>query len=148
MGIETAIAIASGVAGLVGTVSEGVAAKNQADAQAAELRRQAEEAEIAADQEETARREQLREQLATVDAIRAARGLSGGSPTGKTIRRDQTQRGLRDFRVGRANALSRADAFRRSAQITQSAGRSALITSGIAGAGRGVSLIQRVRDID
>ena len=140
MGIETVLAAGALGMSMVGTVARGVAQKNQADAQAQELRLQAEREEIAADQDEANRRREMNETLATIDAIRAGRGLSTASPTGVAIARTTTRDSLRDIRTARFSRYTRGQALRRSASNTKSAGRSALTRSFIRAGAQGLSM--------
>lgn len=140
MGIE--VALAAGAIGLsmASTVAGGMAAKRSADFEAQEMRLQAEREEIAADQDEAARRQEMNDTLATIDAIRAGRGLTGASPTAMTIARTETRDALSDIRTARFSRYSRGQALLRSASNTKSAGRGAMLRSFMSAGAQGLSL--------
>lgn len=140
MGIETALAAGAIGLSMASTVAGGMQAKRSAEFEAQEMRLQAEREEIAADQDEAARRKEMNDTLATIDAIRAGRGLSNATPTAMTVARTTTRDALSDIRTARFSRYSRGQALQRSATNTQSSGRSAMLRSFVSAGAQGLSL--------
>lgn len=99
-----------------------------------QLQRQEQNQRTAAAQAEARRREELTSQLGTIQAIRAGRGVAGGSPTGMAILTEVASDGTRDAQQASLNNLMAADSSRMSASM---AGRKAQYTllGGYLGAG-------------
>ena len=141
MGIETALAAGAIGLSMASTVAGGMQAKRSAEFEAQEMRLQAEREEIAADQDEAARRKEMNDTLATIDAIRAGRGLSNATPTAMTVARTTTRDALSDIRTARFSRYSRGQALQRSATNTQSSGRSAMLRSFVSAGAQGLSIV-------
>lgn len=121
------VPIVMGVVGGISNIIGGAAQKNQADAEAAAYRQQAQNAITAGDQAEAARRTDLISTLSAVNAIRASRGLDVASPTGMAIAGDLTKRAEAGIHVTRLNALNTASTDLARAGIAKAQGQAALI---------------------
>jgi hypothetical protein len=98
---------------------------------------QAQAAKTAAMQDETARRRDLESNLQTIQAIRAGRGLSAGSPTEMAIFSNVTSNAEDDIAASKANYAAKADLAQRASFL--SARRS--LTSLLAGTLGAVSTV-------
>lgn len=111
--VAAAAAVAQTAMSVIGSVQEG----RQAVADAKFEQRQYEDAArdelIASAQEEAQRRRELNDTLATIDAMRAGRGLSQQSPTARALRKSATDNAMTDIGIGKTNRLIAADTNRR-----------------------------------
>ena len=113
MGAETAIAAAviSAAASAGGAIYAGhqqaAAAKDAANAQAAQLAEEQRAARLAAEQEIAAKRRDLGRVLSSMDALRAGRGLDLNSGTGAAIRGSSIEQAEADIATIEANANNR-----------------------------------------
>ena len=98
---------------------------------------------LASTQEEAQRRRELNDTLATIDAMRAARGLSA-SPGGAVFKASAITNAERDIGINTTNRLVRADANRQSAVLAR-AGAKTVKKAGMFGIGK--SLFSGGRDI-
>jgi hypothetical protein len=98
---------------------------------------------LASTQEEAQRRRELNDTLATIDAMRAARGLSA-SPGGAVFKASAIANAERDIGINTTNRLVRADANRQSAGFAR-AGAKTVKKTGMFGIGK--SLFSGGRDI-
>lgn len=153
--------------GLVGTVmqsnAQARAGKEQARAarfEAGQLEERAREQEInagiertRADQNTARRTEDLNDNLETIAAIRANRGVGTDSPTGRAIREGVSADERRDIAIERGGFMSESDAWRRAAWSSRQeadmarrrakysiwAGNAAAATTVVTGIGRAAS---------
>jgi len=128
------LSIAATVVSAVTSIVGGISAKQAADDEAAQYREEQENARVAGLQEETERQRELQRQLASVDAIRAGRGVELYSPTSDTIRAEQEAAAEDDINTIRLNSLNRQRRYAAAADSTESAGTGKLL----AGIGGGV----------
>lgn len=128
MAASTAVSVYS-------SVRQGQAQSSALKAQQQQQRQREEQLRTRALQDEAARREELASNLSTIEAIRAGRGLSQGSPTALVIRDDLTNDAMDDMRVSRLNILNGAESARQSAEQSGKAASNAL-TTGYLGAGK------------
>lgn len=130
--IATATQIAMGVASAASAVFSGIAAKNQAEAEAAQMRLNAKLEGTAGLQRDTIRREEL---ARTLGAIRAARGDRGQmSPTAVSFLDEANEFISSDRTVELLNSRQRSADFRQQATAARRRGRASLLT-GVAKAG-------------
>jgi hypothetical protein len=153
--------------GLVGTMmqssAQSRAGKEQARAarfEAGQLEEKAREQEInasiertRADQQTARRTEDLNDNLETIAAIRAGRGVGTDSPTGRAIREGVSADERQDIGIERGSILNEADAWRRGAWASRQeagmarrkakysiwAGNTAAATTIVTGIGRAAS---------
>ncbi len=135
--LVSASQIALGVLGLGTKIFAGMAAKNQADATAAQLDLQAKMEETAGLQRDTQRREELERTVGSIRAARGGRGVS--SPTAISFLDEANHFVNSDRMVELLNSRQRSADLRTSAQQARSRGRNSLITSSVQG---GTSLFQ------
>jgi hypothetical protein len=109
------------------SVAGGVAAKQQAGAEAKQYEQNSKYAMIAADQETVQRMEDLNSTLSAIDAIRTARGLDVGSPTGQALRDKVSYDASRAINTTRLNALNQAQGNYAQAGVARSQGQAALL---------------------
>ncbi|MGY0790096.1 hypothetical protein ACW7BJ_12025 [Azospirillum argentinense] len=126
---------ASAAVSAYSSIRQGQAESAALKAQQQQQRQREEQLRTRALQDEAARREELASTLSTIEAIRAGRGLSQGSPTALVIRDDLTNDAMDDMRVSRLNILNGAESARQSAEQSGKAASNAL-TTGYLGAGK------------
>lgn len=97
----------SSVIGAVGSIAQGHAASRAAEAEAEQYRDEAEAARVNAVIEETDRRKELQQILATGEAVRAGRGLSLDTGSSEALRDSSEAEAERDINLIRANAFGR-----------------------------------------
>ena len=99
---------------------------------------------LASTQEEAQRRKELNDTLSTIDAMRAASGLSLRSPTGRNIQRTNIENATRDIGIAKTNRMVRADQYKREGAYGVSAARSKRTSAIIGGVGNGISLLKGI----
>ena len=142
------LAIGTTVAGIAAQVTgRQMAARETSYAAGVEeqqLRQQENMTRTAAQQAEARRREELTSSLETIDAIRAGRGLSLTSPTGKAIYDETIELAERDIGVEKANDAAKAEQIRTSANLTARRRRMSLIAGDVASVGDLASGLGRI----
>ena len=97
--------------------------------EAEQLRTQEQNYRTAAAQDEAARRTELTNNLETIEAIRAGRGVGSASPTGQVIEQNVTAAEERDIGIAKLNYLQRADLARRAAILSEGRAKTSLLAS-------------------
>lgn len=142
---ETAViaAVAVSAVAAAGTAvytgqQQAAAAKDNANAQAAQLAEEQRSARLAAEQEEAAKRHELNRILSATDAIRAGRGLDLMSTTGGAIRGDSMDAAERDVTTIAANTNNRTRRLGLAADSAITRGRNAADTAVVSGYGSAI----------
>lgn len=125
------LAIAALVVGTATAATGAVVAGTQQSRAAAfqqdQLRLQAEANRTAAAQEEAKRRADLTSSMETIAAIRAGRGVGGGSPSGNAFLDNLITRSEGDIATAKTNLLTKADVASRGATLAGQASDASLL---------------------
>lgn len=119
-------------------VGRQMAAREQSYAASVEQQqyeRQAEQTRLAAVQDEAQRREELVSSLETIQAMRAGRGLSLTSPTGRAIVGEAIEDSERDVGISKMNYAAREQQARTAAALSGRRRRTSLLAGDIASVG-------------
>lgn len=98
-----------------------------ADFETQQYEQQAQAAKTASMQEEATRRRDLTSSLETIQAIRAGRGVSSGSPTAMAIYTDSIGRSEDDIAASKANYAAKADLASRASILSAKKAQSSLL---------------------
>lgn len=109
------------------SVAQGIQANKAYQAEAAQYEEQADNARVAAIQDEAARRRELASILATQQAVRAGTGQDVFSGTGDNLRKSTIAAAERDILTAQVNYLSRQRSFGLGADQARASGTGALI---------------------
>ncbi len=121
-----AFTLASAGLSVASGISQGQGQAAAYKAKEAAAQRQAFDARTAADQTDSALRDELHITLGNIDAIRAAAGIDSTSPTGQAIAENEAKVSDRQRRIRVGNLLSQADQSEADARYYNSAAGSAL----------------------
>lgn len=135
--LAIAATVVGSAASAYSSVMQGKAQSEAALFEQQQLRVQEQQTRTAADQAEARRREELTQNIESIQAIRAGRGVGSNSPTAMAIFDDVYSDAERDITTERSNYLTKADLSSRAATM---AGRKAK-TSLLAGYLGGVSAL-------
>lgn len=109
------------------SVLGGMAERDALKKEASLMESQARDVDLQAMQRSTARRESLRAAMSTIEARRAAAGLSLDSPSAAAIEREMNRQTFRDISIDDASAANQKHALRESAKAKRKAGKMAMI---------------------
>lgn len=113
-------------------------------AEAAQAEEQAKGTDLQAVQSSERRREDRRAAIASLEAQRAARGLSLDSPSGVAIEREIRRQSVRDEGVERLGFMNQASALRRQAAVKRKGAKNAMTMAYL---NAGSTLVQGAGDI-
>jgi hypothetical protein len=116
-------------------VLQGREQSKAAQFEAEQLRIQEQQFRTQAAQEEARRREQLTENLETIQAIRSGRGVGLTSPGGTAQLADVTSDEERDIAIAKSNLLTRADLSRRMGILSEKRASTSLLAGYLGAAG-------------
>lgn len=117
---QLALTAISGAASFVSSMQAGNTAAAEAKFQQKQYESASRDEILKATQEEVIRRRELNDTLSTINAVRAGRGLSLNSPTGKTIVKNTISEANKDIQIAKTNRLIMADANRQSGKFAGS----------------------------
>jgi len=136
--VAIAAAVGTAAVGAYSSIQQGEEAARAAAFEKQQRKIQEERTRTAAMQAEAHRREELNNNLQTIHAIRAGRGVAFGSPTGMALLTSEVESEQSNIITERANYLSSADGFRLAAEEAGRRRRSSLM-SGYLGAAQAVA---------
>lgn len=145
MGQLAAVAtIASAAFQVLGSMQQGNQGVADAKFQKQQMETAAADELLASTQEEAQRRKELNDTLSTIDAMRAASGLSLRSPTGRTIQKTNIANASNDIGIAKTNRMIRADQYQRQGAYGVSAAKAKRTSTIIGGVGNGLSLLKGI----
>ena len=115
-------------------IGQGMAAREQSRAaafEAEQLKVQEQQLRTQAAQDEANRRQEFNDSIATIEAIRAGRGVGMNSPTGNIILTDLTEDAESDISISKTNTLTKADQARMTSDMARRKARMSLIAGGV-----------------
>lgn len=128
MAAAAPVAMVAAVAASAGSkVLGGMAERDALKKEASLMESQARDVDLQAMQRSTARRESLRAAMSTIEARRAASGLSLDSPSAAAIEREMNRQTFRDISIDDASAANQKYALRESAKAKRKGASMAMI---------------------
>lgn len=146
--VAASASAASAGIGAYSAIQAGEAQAEQAEFQQRQMAIREQQERTAAAQEEAARRAALTDSLQTIEAIRGARGLAFGSPTGMALFDTEIRDESANIQTGRTNRYTQADQYRMGGIMAGNAAGSARLGGYLGAAGSiagGVSSAAKLR---
>lgn len=121
------IMVASAAASAGSKILGGMAERDALKKEASLLEQQARDVDLQAMQRSTMRREQLRSAMSTIEARRAAAGLSLDSPSAMAVGKEINRQTYRDISIDDATAANQRHALREQAKAKRKGAKMAMI---------------------
>lgn len=127
MAVAAAAATVATIASAGSKIMGGMAERDALKKEASLMERQARDVDLQAMQRSTARREALRAAMSSIEARRAASGLSLDSPSAFAIEREMNRQTFRDISIDDASAANQKHALRESAKAKRKGASMAMV---------------------